>query len=121
MKTNTRNYNFKSFIFLTSLVVMVIFGMGILQAQNLKETVEQLPEDPAKEFVRPLTDAFGANLNTGWLSNAPVGKVLGLDFKVGLVLMGAVIDEDKEVFILLDQFFPFTESQASLIGVQTSM
>ncbi len=112
MRANGKCSN-KGEIFLQiALILAMLFAGEVLKAQDLEETLQQLPEDPAKEFVRPLTDAFGANLNTGWLSNAAKASVSGLDFKIGLVGMGAFIDKDQEIFILLDQFFPLTESQA---------
>lgn len=102
-----------------AMILAMLFAGESLKAQDLEETLEQLPQDPAKEFVRPLTDAFGANLNTGWLSNAAKASVSGLDFKIGLVFMGAFIDKDKDVFIVLDQFFPLTESQATAVAQST--
>lgn len=95
---------------------ILILKTGLLQAQDFQDAITKLPEDPAKEFVRPLTDAFGANINTGWLSNAPKATRMGFDFKIGLVAMGAFIDKDAEIFRLLDALFPFQGSEAEQIA-----
>lgn len=94
----------------------IILMTGIISAQNLEETLQSLAGDPAKEFVRPLADAFGADINTGWLSNAPSATRLGLDFRIGLVAMGAFIDKDQGIFKLLDTVFPFQSGQAKQIA-----
>ncbi|RMH89447.1 MAG: hypothetical protein D6681_14295, partial [Calditrichaeota bacterium] len=64
----------------------------------------------------PLVDAFGANLNTGWVGNSPDAKRLGFDLRIGLVGMGALIDPDEEVFRLIGILFPLQESQARLLA-----
>jgi hypothetical protein len=97
------------------LAMILLTGLSSL-AQDFQDAMRSLPEDPAKEFARPLTDAFGADINTGWLSNAPSATILGFDFRIGLVAMGAFIDKDAEVFVLLDLFFPLTDSQASMVA-----
>jgi len=93
---------FGNIIVLTIIILMT----GRINAQNLESTLQSLAGDPAKEFVRPLADAFGADINTGWLSNAPSATRLGLDFRIGVVAMGAFIDKDAEIFRLLDILFP---------------
>lgn len=116
MRANTGWIRSGKKIFQNALILAVVGIGSALYAQDLGGTLEQLPEDAAKEFVRPLTDAFGANLNTGLLGNAAKASVLGLDFKLGLVFMGAFIDKDQAIFVLLDQFFPLTRSQAELVA-----
>lgn len=116
MRANGRRIKKAERFLHTAMILAMLFTAQILNAQDLEGTLEQLPRDAAKEFVRPLTDAFGANLNTGLLGNAAKASVLGLDFKLGLVFMGAFIDKDQDIFILLDQFFPLTESQALLVA-----
>lgn len=98
------------------ILTIIILLTGMISAQDFQETIQQLPQDPAKEFARPLTDAFGANINTGWLSNAPKATRMELDFKIGLVAMGAFIDKDALIFQLLNTLFPFQESQATQIA-----
>jgi hypothetical protein len=72
---------------LIMLAMILLTGLSSL-AQDFQDAMRSLPEDPAKEFARPLTDAFGADINTGWLSNAPSATILGFDFRIGLVAMG---------------------------------
>lgn len=98
------------------ILTIIILMTGMASAQDFQETVQQLPQDPAKEFARPLTDAFGANINTGWLNNAPKATRMGLDFKIGLVAMGAFIDKDAAIFVLLNTLFPFQGSEATQIA-----
>ncbi len=98
---------------------LIIGGLLLIQpllGQDIEGTVESLPEDPLKKFIQPLTNAFGANLNTGWINLAPEDKIQGFDLRFGLVGTGAFIDSDEQVFQLLDIFFPFSQESASSIA-----
>ena len=101
---------FLSIVFFALLVVQPIF------AQDVEGTIESLPEDPLKKFIQPLTNAVGANLNTGWINLAPENKIKGLDIRFGLVGAGAFIDSDEQVFQLIDIFFPLSESSATSVA-----
>ena len=99
--------------FSTSIIAQTISTDGSI----LDETVQELPGgDPVTEFIRPLTDAFGANMNTGWINNSPGATIMGLDVQIGLVFMGALIDPDEGVFQLVDAIFPFKNTQAATLA-----
>lgn len=99
-------------VFITLLCVGGLFHRAGVNAQSVIESLQQLPEDPATEFVRPLVDAFGANLNTGWINKAPDAEILGLDVHLGVIFMGALVDKDAEIFRLLETLFSFRQQEA---------
>ncbi len=104
--------------------MMVCFLLPILlltlpllaQDSDVDETVKKLPQGPSEEFFQPLVSAFGANLNSGWINNAPEAKFSELTIKVGVVGMGAFIDSEEGVFQLLDIIFPFREQDARTLA-----
>lgn len=105
------------------MLILILMFSGLLHAQSsqgLESTFSSLPDDPAKEFLRPLTDAFGANLNTGWINNAVSPTEKSLDFQIGVVGMGAFIDPDEAIFQLLDIIFPFKEADAEQLAQSIS-
>lgn len=70
-----------------------VFGQD--DGQSFEETIQNLSEDAARGYAGPVVDGFGANLNTGWFNRAPAATVAGLNLKIGIVAMGALIaDED---------------------------
>ncbi len=106
---------------IVALFSLISLSIGNLRAQEdsrLNNTLKEMPEDVANEFAQPLVDAFGANLNTGWMGDAPDAALTQLDFKLGVVFMGAFIDSDEQVFQLLDILFPFQQEQAEFLASQ---
>ncbi len=97
-------------------LLLMSFSLGAQDGSEAEKTLRRLPTGPSEEFFQPLVDAFGANLNTGWVNLSPEAMFLGLKLKVGIVGMGAFVDPDEEVFQLLDVIFPFQEGEARAIA-----
>ncbi len=101
------------------LPLLLLTAPLLAQGSDVDETAKKLPKGPSEEFFQPLVNAFGANLNSGWINNAPEAKFVDFTIKVGVVGMGAFIDPDEEVFQLLDIVFPFREQDARTLAAQT--
>ncbi len=97
--------------------ILVFFGILLLIlpvfAGDLEESLEELTGKAAKEYVKPLSSAFGANLNSGWFNNAPKAKLLGLNAELSFVATGADMTGKKEFSVNTD--FTFSEDQATEI------
>ena len=76
-------------------LLIVLLAVSIANAQSLEETIQQLSEDAAKAYVAPVVDGLGANLNTGWFRQSPPPTQVGFNISVGIVAMGAFVDEGR--------------------------
>ncbi len=71
-------------------------GWNMSRAQSLEERLQKYGEDFAKGYTGPITDAFGASLNSGWYHSADVSD--GLDIFIGVKAMLMPIPEDGKKF-----------------------
>jgi hypothetical protein len=105
-----------SFIFL--LLIFFFYSVTALYAQtpgrSLQETLSILSEDAAREYISPISSAFGADLNGGWFHKTPPAKILGFDLELGFVGMGAYFPQDKKSFSV-DGAFRFNATEANKI------
>lgn len=97
------------FVFI--LTILFCCTPNFIIAQSLEETIQQLSEDAARQYVSPVVDGFGANLNSGWFQRAPKPIMSGFTFKVGLIAMGAFVDEAKRSFSTGGSYY-FQEDEA---------
>ncbi|NOX37503.1 MAG: hypothetical protein GXO78_08195 [Calditrichaeota bacterium] len=80
--------------------------------QTLEETLQQLSADAVRQYVAPITSAFGANLNGAWFHKAPEAKKMGFNLEIGLVAMGSFFPEGSSRFSTEGQFiFSVSEAQ----------
>lgn len=99
---------------LVSLIIIICFsfaGSVLAQGESLEETLQQLSEDAAQQYVSPISSAFGANLNGGWFHKVPSAVKMGLNLEVGLVAMGTSFPDDSRSFAV-DGQFRFSETEA---------
>ena len=101
---------------LISLLLIVIICVGFTgslsaQGESLEETLQQLSEDAAQQYVSPISSAFGSNLNGGWFHKAPGAVKMGLNLEVGLVAMGSSFPNDSRSFAVNGKF-RFSEAEA---------
>jgi hypothetical protein len=92
-------------------------GSVLAQGESLEETLQQLSEDAARQYVLPISSAFGANLNGGWFHKVPGAIKMGLNLEVGLVAMGSSFPDDSRSFAVNGKFrFSGTEAQQLVSG-----
>jgi hypothetical protein len=89
-------------VVLVSIALLVISG---LFAADLEDMLEDLSGTAAKEYVKPIVTAFGANLNSGWFHNAPKAKLFGVNVEFGVIAMASMFSEDDESFDTTGSFF----------------
>ena len=77
-------------------VVSFASAQGDENGEDLEETLKRLSGDAAKSYVSPVVSAFGSNLNGGWFHKAPPAKLFGLDFELGVKLMGTFFPDERE-------------------------
>lgn len=95
-------------------VIVVLFAFSSLFAQedeSLEGTLQKLSEDAAREYVSPISSAFGSNLNGGWFHKVPQAVKMGFNLEVGLVGMGTFFPDDSKLFSVEGKF-RFSESEA---------
>jgi uncharacterized protein DUF6588 len=78
-------------------VISVFIASSFSFAQ---QDIEKLSEDAAKEYVSPLINAIGSNLNSGWITKAPFLKMHGLDIDFELVGIGTFTDNSPKNFAI---------------------
>ncbi len=73
---------------------------GFLQAQNseLEQTLAKITGDASKAYVAPITSAFGANLNSGWVHGAPKATKFSFDLEIGFVGMATLFGSSNQTF-----------------------
>ncbi|MCU7496589.1 MAG: hypothetical protein HF314_05985 [Ignavibacteria bacterium] len=99
---------------LPSVLLSITLSALTLKAQDLNSTLQLLSDQAAKAYLKPASNGFGADLNSGWFSSAPKPKQLGFDISLGVVAMGAFLPSDNKRFSI-DGVFRFTEQQAEIL------
>ena len=100
---------------ITCIIIFLVinFNPAFTQEQEdgLKETLQELSEDVAREYVSPISSAFGANLNSGWFHKAPKATLLGFTVEFGIVGMASFFPEGARSFVTQGRF-RFNEEEA---------
>lgn len=81
-------------------------------AQNLEDYVSKYTSTNGMNYMQPLADAFGANLNSGFYQNGRISKS-GLHIYIGMETMLAIIANDQKTFLARTEA-PFTPQTAVL-------
>lgn len=93
------------------IVICFIFSALFAQGESLEETLQQLSEDAAMEYVSPISSAFGSDLNGGWFHKVPQAVKMGFNLELGLVGMGTFFPDASKSFSVSGQF-RFSEDEA---------
>ena len=109
-----------------SIFTMAVFllaastGFAQEEGEELEQTLSQLSEVAATEYVRPFVNTFGTNLNSGWYHTGPKATKFALSLELGLVGVGTFIPDDPASrSFSVDGSFRFTQSQARDIVTNT--
>jgi len=83
-----------------SLTFFFFMACSLLQAQTseLEQTLAKITGDASKAYVAPISSAFGANLNSGWVHNAPKATKFSFDLEVGFVAMATLFGSSNQTF-----------------------
>lgn len=98
-------------------LLIVLLAVSIANSQSLEETIQQLSEDAAKSYVKPVSDGVGANLNTGWYQKSPPPVKTGFNISIGVVAMGTFVGEDQLSFSTEGAYY-FQEDEALELAQQ---
>lgn len=80
------------------LVVLLLMTSGLTSAQDLSESLSSVASEYASFYVRPLTDALGADYNSGLFHSADNGPRNGFHLYVGLKVFATQIESSDERF-----------------------
>ncbi len=83
---------------LLSLIFFVACGFLQAQTSELEQTLAKITGDASKAYVAPISSAFGANLNSGWVHSAPKATKFSLDIEVGFVAMATLFGSSNQTF-----------------------
>jgi len=89
------------------LILMLAFAVGAFGQGGLEDALKNMLEENGTLYLAPITDAFGANMNSGWYHRSRVHKMLGFDFSIKA--MGAMIPSEASTFN-----FVLSENQISI-------
>ena len=103
----------KSNIFKLAFILLLVSGIATSKAQSLDETLSNLSSDAAKKYVAPVVDAFGSNLNSGWVTKVP-NQLLGFHLNVRVMGVGTLLDDADQTFSTSGKF-NYTSSQVDAI------
>ena len=88
----------KSIKKLITLLSLFIALMQVSFAGDLDSTLGKLAEGVAKGYISPISSAFGANLNSGWMYRAAKAEKFGVDIDFGIVAMGTLFAGSNKKF-----------------------
>ena len=94
-------------------ITLMFLGSQNIYSQNLDETLSNLSSDAAKQYVGPVVNAFGSNLNSGWVAKVPSTK-LGLTVELKFIGVGTVLSNSDQTFATSGTFH-YTDAQAQQI------
>lgn len=96
---------------LFSLIFLVSSAFLQAQTSELEQTLAKITGDASKAYVAPISSAFGANLNSGWVHSAPKATKFSLDIEVGFVAMATLFGSSNQTFSSSGSF-RFNSAQA---------
>ena len=71
-----------------SIILLLVLSARNSYSQSLNESLSQLSQSAAIQFLQPGFDPFGISMNGGWLGKAPKAEVMSFDLEFGVVAMG---------------------------------
>lgn len=95
------------------MILVLAGGIASVKAQSLDETLSNLSSDAAKKYVAPVVDAFGSNLNSGWVTKVP-NQLLGFNLNIRVIGVGTLLDEADQNFSSTGKF-NYTSDQVDAI------
>lgn len=89
---------------------MILFTGGILRAQNYEDLISRYSGANGDEYMQPIADVLGANINSGMFHSAYIQRGITPQFYIGLTGMVAFIPDASKVFTTTTEgeFFPTT-------------
>lgn len=88
----------RSIILTISMFFLIAHGFVQAQTSDLEKTLAKITGDASKAYVAPISSAFGANLNSGWVHGAPKATKFSLDIDVGFVVMATLFGSQNQTF-----------------------
>lgn len=95
------------------LISIFVFSNAFAQ-DDLNTTLSKLTQDAAGHYVAPIVSAFGADLNSGWLTFVPKPKLFGVDINLKLVVMGTLFQDANKTFSTSAKF-RFSSNEADIL------
>jgi hypothetical protein len=95
-----------------------LFFAGTARSQSsVEDALKQFAGESVKGYAQPLADLFGANLNSGFLHSASIGK-MGFHFRLEIVGMGALVGDKQKSYTAKTPvgFEPATFETATIFG-----
>ncbi|MEM9300079.1 MAG: DUF6588 family protein [Bacteroidota bacterium] len=105
---------------LLSLLTMATIGLGVVKAQDLEDFVSKYTDENGSGYLQPLSDAFGANMNTGWFRHAKVNKKK-FQFYIGVVTTAGLLKDEQKTFQATSLFSDQTVTAPSIFGSTESV
>ncbi len=106
----TKRYHL-TFVF----VVLLMIAFSMPAFAQLEDAIEQLESDNTKGYLQPMTDALGANLNSGLHHTARV-PFIGLNIYIGVAATGTIIPDDDLTYMALPpEPFPQEEIETATV------
>jgi hypothetical protein len=105
----------KKFLFM----ILLSISLTNLMAEDLQSLLKGLGQNVAKGYLSPLSNAFGSNINTGWVHRAAPNKFLGLDLEINVITIATPFSSSDKNFSVGGTFnYVFTASDATTIANQ---
>jgi hypothetical protein len=99
-------------VILVFVISIYVFSATLFaQGESLEETLQQLSEDAAMQYVSPISSAFGSDLNGGWFHKVPKPVMVGFNVEIGVVAMGTFFPDASKSFSVNGRF-RFSEPEA---------
>jgi hypothetical protein len=104
----------KKIITISFIIFGILFFVQKSQAQNLEESLSKLSSTVSTKYLSPVINAFGSNLNSGWVNNVPSATKLGFNFNIKLIGMASFFGDEEKSFSATSTFF-FDDEQIRVI------
>lgn len=99
------------------LIPLLVISSGIFaqsSSSSFDDVMAQLTDVAGKAYLKPISNAIGANLNSGWMTQVPEATKFQFHIEVKAAAMATFISNDVKNFSASGQFY-FNESQIQTI------
>lgn len=114
---NTLYTRSRAVIGILLVILLVVCTIPARSQSDLEKALLQFSKEQVSGYVQPLSDLFGANVNSGFFHSASIPTV-GLTLKIELVAMGAMVGDNQKSYVAKAPpgFNPPTFNTATVFG-----
>ena len=85
------------------LILAILISSSVISAQDIEDYLGSYSDENAYGYLEPLSEVFGANMNSGWFRDAHVNH-MKFQFYIGFVATSGLIKSNQQTFTVNSEY-----------------